>query len=276
MPVKNTQQTITSILNAFRNDLNKVAEEAPEDAVIVATEEGEEESCPVQEAAEEFSEAVENAEDSGEKAVAAAETLKNIAQDYIDNHDEALKKEAAVFGEIFADAFAARMDALQKTASEDALLEKMAAIYDEAYLTVLQKLAGDPETSDADGNGLDDHEEQHESVVDAVNNAALAAYEAAAASHLLADHIADTDPATDDHEYTEEPEGEEENGGEEEGEDAPEGISPEAYQQLLAAIAASHGEGAPEEEGPAPDDDTSGIEQDAYNAAMARLQQQGA
>ena len=85
----------------------------------------------MEEAAEEFSEASDNAVD-------AARELRDIADKYIERHDEALKKEAAVFGELFADACINRM---QEKVAADALADSLVSIFNESHGMAMQKIA---------------------------------------------------------------------------------------------------------------------------------------
>lgn len=97
---------------------------------------------------------------ASEQVVDAKEALKAVTDDFINEHTAALKKEAQVFGELFA---ASCIDRMNKTAAlqqaeqdaylttletfgswhdETELMNKTAAIYDEAYFTTLAKYAG--------------------------------------------------------------------------------------------------------------------------------------
>ena len=103
-------------------------------------------------------EAENQAGDAAGQAVDAKEALKAV-DEFVNEHTAALKKEAQIFGELFAascmeqmnkvaalrqveqNAYATTVDALSAV-NEAELMNKTAAIYDEAYFTTLAKFAG--------------------------------------------------------------------------------------------------------------------------------------
>ena len=110
-------------------------------------------------AAEQTKEAENQAGDAAGQAVDAKEALKAVTDEFVNEHTAALKKEAQIFGELFAascmeqmnkvaalrqveqNAYATTVDALSAV-NEAELMNKTAAIYDEAYFTTLAKFAG--------------------------------------------------------------------------------------------------------------------------------------
>lgn len=110
-------------------------------------------------AAEQAVEAETQAGDAAGQVVDAKEALKAVTDEFVNEHTAALKKEAQIFGELFADscmeqmnkvaalqqieqnAYATTVDALSAV-NEAELMNKTAAIYDEAYFTTLAKFAG--------------------------------------------------------------------------------------------------------------------------------------
>lgn len=85
------------------------------------------------------------------KEASVCDSLNTMAEEAVAHHTAALQKEAALFGQFFADAVA---DRLQKTAQETAeqnithqavmsntMQEKLASLYENAYFHTLQKLA---------------------------------------------------------------------------------------------------------------------------------------
>lgn len=137
-------------------------------------------------AAQTLAEASGEAEAADAEVVDAAEALKDIADDFINEHTASLRKEAQLFGQLFAASAMAEMNktaalqdatesayaiasnaldvsALQKTAAEayeitmnatgdNMYLEKTAAraIYTEAYRDVMAKLAGFEDADEAE------------------------------------------------------------------------------------------------------------------------------
>lgn len=123
-------------------------------------------------AAQQLDEAGEAASDAQEQVVDAAEALKAVADEFIEERAGTIAKEAQLFGQLFA---ASCMEQMNKTAmmqeheveaynlaanalennmsltqGNELSLEKTAAIYDEAWRTVMAKLAGfdDPDALD--------------------------------------------------------------------------------------------------------------------------------
>lgn len=110
-------------------------------------------------AAEQTKEAEKQAGDAAGQVVDAKEALKAVTDEFVNEHTAALKKEAQIFGELFAascmeqmnkvaalqqveqNAYATTVDALSAV-NEAELMNKTAAIYDEAYFTTLAKFAG--------------------------------------------------------------------------------------------------------------------------------------
>lgn len=104
-------------------------------------------------------EAENQAGDAAGQVVDAKEALKAVTDEFVNEHTAALKKEAQIFGELFAascmeqmnkvaalrqveqNAYATTVDALSAV-NEAELMNKTAAIYDEAYFTTLAKFAG--------------------------------------------------------------------------------------------------------------------------------------
>lgn len=264
MSVKNTNQTITSILESFRKDFNKTAEEAApveekqEDSGCVA--------CETKEA---------SAEEAPAEVADATDSLKKMADEYIANHDEALKKEAAIFGSIFADAFASHMaekgaeEALAKTAEEEAeynnlfnvlFMDKIASIYDEAYLNTLYAVAGSVEEAlteklaSVSAEAYDTTMAKIAGVSEAVEAAAEAVQDVAAAARAVAESGADEDDGELGDLTT---------------------VSPEAYQTMLGmADDGDAGEEVTPVE-PTPEE-LRGIQDEAYANVLAQLQGQGA
>lgn len=110
-------------------------------------------------AAEQTKEAENQAGDAAGQVVDAKEALKAVTDEFVNEHTAALKKEAQIFGELFAascmeqmnkvaalqqveqNAYATTVDALSAVNKAE-LMNKTAAIYDEAYFTTLAKFAG--------------------------------------------------------------------------------------------------------------------------------------
>lgn len=110
-------------------------------------------------AVEQTKEAENQAGDAAGQVVDAKEALKAVTDEFVNEHTAALKKEAQIFGELFAascmeqmnkvaalqqveqNAYATTVDALSAV-NEAELMNKTAAIYDEAYFTTLAKFAG--------------------------------------------------------------------------------------------------------------------------------------
>lgn len=111
------------------------------------------------EAENQTKEAENQAGDAAGQVVDAKEALKAVTDEFVNEHTAALKKEAQIFGELFAascmeqmnkvaalqqveqNAYATTVDALSAVNKAE-LMNKTAAIYDEAYFTTLAKFAG--------------------------------------------------------------------------------------------------------------------------------------
>lgn len=162
--------SLSDLLRDFTSGLNKQAEDAPvapvaPEAASVSTPVPEvcpecgQSTCVCQAAPSEtdaMQEAAATVDQKQNEAVDAAKVLKNMADEYIAKHDNAIAKEAEVFGEIFAQAAydtmkkqAAAEEAYNNTMgyfeadNEDDSLQKQAYNYtlckiaaDEAYATV--------------------------------------------------------------------------------------------------------------------------------------------
>ena len=105
---------------------------------------------------EDVAEAAAAVEDAEADVVDAKETLKAVADEFINEHTAALKKEAQLFGELFA---VACLEHMNKTASimdleqqvyervmnditSASVQQKCASVYDESYLSVMAQLSG--------------------------------------------------------------------------------------------------------------------------------------
>lgn len=118
------------------------------------------EAVPAASTAEEVAAAAQQVEEASSQVVDAKETLKAVTDEFINEHTAALKKEAQIFGELFAascmeqmnktaalqqieqNAYAVTVDAFTSEANEAGIMQKTAAVYDEAYFTTLAKFAG--------------------------------------------------------------------------------------------------------------------------------------
>lgn len=89
----------------------------------------------------EVAEAAAQAAASEEQAVDAGQALCDIAQQYIDEHNEALGKEAQIFGEIFARAAVSEMRSQAGQTEDELLRQKCASVYEDAYAVTMRKLA---------------------------------------------------------------------------------------------------------------------------------------
>ena len=115
-----------------------------------------------------------NVEESEDQTVDAAKELREIADEYIDKHDVALQKEAAVFGQIFARSAMEEFDAmnLEKTASE-------------AYEYAMYKIA--------EAEAMEDESNIPEWLKDAIQNNSEALNEQSETLHNLVDNYSDDD-----------------------------------------------------------------------------------
>ncbi len=163
--------SLSDPLRDFTSGLNKQAEEAPvapvaPEAASVSTPAPEvcpecgQSPCVCQAAPSEtdaMQEAAATVDQKQNEAVDAAKVLKNMVDEYIAKHDNAIAKEAEVFGEIFAQAAydtmkkqAAAEEAYNNTMgyfeadNEDDSLQKQAeAAFEQAYNYTLCKIAAD-------------------------------------------------------------------------------------------------------------------------------------
>lgn len=103
-----------------------------------------------------------------DEAVDATKALRDMADEYIDNHDQAIAKEAAVFGELFAKSACEAMNRYSTPVEEytvnDYNMFKQAC--DSAYAYTLNKLAEE---------AVEDDDEEDENLSAAVRDAAAAA-----------------------------------------------------------------------------------------------------
>ena len=76
------------------------------------------------------------ADDTGDKEDddTLSDSLKDIAEEAVNEHTAALKKEAALFGQVFADSV---ISSMRRAATQ----EKLAELYDATYMETLKKLA---------------------------------------------------------------------------------------------------------------------------------------
>lgn len=135
------------------------ASTAPTAEKVAAVEQTREAENQTKEAENQTKEAENQAGDAAGQVVDAKEALKAVTDEFVNEHTAALKKEAQIFGELFAascmeqmnkvaalrqveqNAYATTVDALSAV-NEAELMNKTAAIYDEAYFTTLAKFAG--------------------------------------------------------------------------------------------------------------------------------------
>lgn len=171
MAVRNTPK-LADLLRKFEEARQKTAGEivvAPEDVLApqaAVTPTAAVPSAPAVEAvpavstAEEVAAAAQQVKEASSQVVDAKETLKAVTDEFINEHTAALKKEAQIFGELFAascmeqmnktaalqqieqNAYAVTVDAFTGADDEADIMQKTAAVYDEAYFTTLAKFAG--------------------------------------------------------------------------------------------------------------------------------------
>lgn len=197
-----------------------------------------------------------------QEVVEAGEALKQVADEFINEHTAALKKEAQVFGELFAascleqmNKTAALQDATQNAyvAAAEALGGDMARganqlqkCAEEAYAMTMQKLAGQGVTEDdlytesyrttmAKLAGFDDPEDMEEAVGQELSPEEMAAIVAA------------------QQEDAEEPEAVEDEAVEDDEADPLDGMSEEEIQELAEQLAAEDGDEAGDSE-PSPEE----------------------
>ena len=164
-----------------------------------------------------------------------AESLTSIAKQASLSHRAALRKEAALFGEIFADSVMGRInkynEALDKTASDE---EDLMGVFEEAYMAVLTKMAS---------------EEAYQAAADAIASAACVAGQVADAANTLAENVGDAEDDIDEEDddadiYPESLEDEDEGEIGDEDEDADEEVGgapipsvvSDAYQNAMQAM----------------------------------------
>lgn len=179
-----------------------------------------------------------------DEAVDATKALRDMADEYIDNHDQAIAKEAAVFGELFAKSACEAMNRYSypmdmPTADEYSMFKQAC---DNAYTFALGKIAEEA----AAANDDDDDDEEDE-------NLSAAVRDAAAAARALAEKKKKESKEKDEEEATPEEMG-----------DAAQG----AYDETMAQMQGAPAQGAP---APAPADPQAAA-QGAYNEAMAQMQ----
>lgn len=157
--------------------------------------------------------AAQEVEAASAQVVDAKETLKAVTDEFINEHTAALKKEAQIFGELFAascidrmnktaalqqveqDAYLTTLEAFDGTHAGEELMDKTAAIYDEAYFTTLAKYAGLESVEDLQAALAEAPEDLPPEVV----NAAMAASGIdPMAVQGIADEESDEEPAADD------------------------------------------------------------------------------
>lgn len=229
MAVRNTPK-LTEILKKFQEAQRKTATELAEtpEGIVSQAQAGTDntvqapvvptpavDGVPPVSTASDVAAAAQEVETASEQVVDAKEALKAVTDDFINEHTAALKKEAQVFGELFA---ASCIDRMNKTAAlqqaeqdaylttletfgswhdETELMNKTAAIYDEAYFTTLAKYAGLESVEELQAALA----ETPEALPPEVVNAALTA---SGIDPMAIQGIADEEPAEDDDEDDEE------------------------------------------------------------------------
>ena len=101
--------------------------------------EGEEDATP-----EDMLQAAVAAKTKQDEAVDATKALRDMADEYIDNHDQAIAKEAAVFGELFAKSACEAMNRYNNMDQDYSMFKQACS---SAYEYTLNKLAEDAESS---------------------------------------------------------------------------------------------------------------------------------
>lgn len=159
--------SMTDILEQFRQAQSKTAsdpEACPEEGAcapvtpeeVAAAEAAEAAAVEAPATADDVAAAADAVEAAQEAVVDAKETLQEVADEFINEHTAALKKEAQVFGELFAASVMGHMNkqATLQNIEQDAYaftrnalggqsaLEKCAAVYDQAYMITMAKIAG--------------------------------------------------------------------------------------------------------------------------------------
>ena len=222
--------SLSEILETFRKSMAKtageeeMAEMAMADPGMAGLEPPHPEDCECPECAPEASvedlaqaaqtldEARAGADMAEEQVVDAADALKAIADDFIEERAETISKEAQLFGQLFA---ASCMEEMNKTAQlqerearayqlvANAITEngmrktaaqQMNAVYDEAWRATMAKLAGmdsPEELEDAVGHELNPEEIQ--AIVEAVQEQAGEEADASELASLIAEEAGDED-----------------------------------------------------------------------------------
>lgn len=227
MAVQNTPK-LTEILKKFEEAQRKTAEElgvtpegiVPQDPAattgsmqVPAAQTPVAGAAPSAPTAGDVAAAAQEVKAASEQVVDAKETLKAVTDEFINEHTAALKKEAQIFGELFAascidrmnktaalqqveqDAYLTTLEAFDGTHAEEELMNKTAAIYDEAYFTTLAKYAGLESVEDLQASLAEAPEDLPPEVV----NAAMAASGIdPMAVQGIADEESDEEPAADD------------------------------------------------------------------------------
>lgn len=173
MAVRNTPK-LTEILKKFQEAQRKTATElaATPEGIVSQAQAGADntvqapvvptpavDGVPPVSTASDVAAAAQEVEAASEQVVDAKEALKAVTDDFINEHTAALKKEAQIFGELFAascidrmnktaalqqaeqDAYLTALETFGRWHGEEELMNKTAAIYDEAYFTTLAKYA---------------------------------------------------------------------------------------------------------------------------------------
>lgn len=214
--------------------------------------------CEAQSETDAMQEAASTVNEKQNEAVDAAKVLKNMADEYIAKHDNAIAKEAEVFGEIFAQAAydtmkkqAAAEEAYNNTMGyfeadndDDSLQKQAEAAFEQAYNYTLCKIAAD---------------EAYATVASPEAAAAQAVSDSASAAKALVEHIT--------------------NKGGSDPEAAAGAAAAQAYQDTMnqlaaqpaAAAQAAYDEAAAQMQA-APQ--ANAVAQNAYDTAMQQLQQQ--
>ena len=265
--ITNKTISLSDLLRDFNSGLNKQAEEA---APVEAASTPAPEVCPqcgqspcACEAPSEtdaMQEAAATVDQKQNEAVDAAKVLKNMADEYIAKHDNAIAKEAEVFGEIFAQsayetmrkqaaaegAYNTTMDYFEADNDGNESLQKRAEeAYEQAYRYTLCKIAAEEAYAAASPEAA----------------AAQAVSDSASAAKALVEHLTNK-------------------GGDSDPESAAGAAAAQAYQETMnqlgggaqpAAAQAAYDEAAAQMQA-APQADA--VAQNAYDTAMQQLQQQ--
>lgn len=139
--IDNNNISLNAVLKRFRSHLKTAEEEGDEEkqpvidaataprpgAVDAASAQEPEEECDEDECCEDgecdetdcIEQKAKQLSNAHDEALDAAEALKAMASDYIEKHDDSIQKEAAVFGQIFADAAMGRFSKYAQAEYED-------------------------------------------------------------------------------------------------------------------------------------------------------------